>query len=78
MKTTNENNQNYKVGDKVKLNDGFDKEGKPVIREYTISKPSSIRRNEDRLNDEEFYLTSPGTIGFDVSKKWLSENAITK
>ena len=78
MKAIIANNQNYKVGDKVKLNDGFDKEGKPVIREYTISKPSSIRRNEDRLNDEEFYLTSAGTIGFDVSKKWLSENAITK
>lgn len=62
-----------KVGDKVKLEDGFDKDGKPVIREYTISKPG-MRGSGNRLKEGEYYLTSPGTMGFDVTEEWLSEN----
>ena len=63
------------IGDKVKLQDGYDKNCTPVYRVYTVTKPG-MRRSEDSLKEGELYLTSPGTIGFDVSEKWLSENAI--
>ena len=67
--------EQFKIGDKVKLEDGYDKSGNPVIREYTITKPG-MRRSEDRLQEGELYLTSPGTIGFDVTLEWLKENRI--
>lgn len=63
----------FKIGDKVKLEDGYDKNGKPVIREYTVTKPG-LRRAGEYLKQGEVYLTSPGTIGFDVTIDWLKQN----
>lgn len=66
--------ESFKIGDKVKLY-GYDKEGRVVVDEYTISKPG-MRASGDRLKDNELYLTAPGEIGFDVSIDWLNKNAI--
>ena len=62
-------NEEYKIGDKVKLDDN----GKTRI--YTVTKPG-LRHPTERLKDGEVYLTAPGTIGFDVDIEWLKKNQI--
>lgn len=69
------NTDSFKIGDKVKLQDGYDESGKPVVREYTVTQPGS-RAAGDRLKDNELYLTSPGVMGFDASIDWLNKNVI--
>jgi len=66
---------NFQIGDKVKLQDGYNNDGTPKYREYTISK-TGLRGSGERINDTEYYLTSPGTIGFDATAEWINSNKI--
>ena len=59
----------FKIGDKIKLDDN----GK--VRVYTITKPG-MRKGNERPKEDEFYLTSPGTIGFDATADWIRKNQI--
>ena len=63
--------EEFKVGDKVQLDD----DGK--VRTYTITKPG-MRKGNERAKEGEFYLTSPGAIGFDASADWIKKNQINK
>ncbi len=63
--------EEFKIGDKVQLDD----DGK--VRTYTITKPG-MRKGNERVKEEEFYLTSPGTIGFDATADWIRKNQINK
>ena len=70
-RTKMENGGNIMIGDKIKLDDDG------VIRIYTVTNPG-MRRPNERLREGEFYLTSPGVIGFDASAEWIKENRIDK
>lgn len=65
----------FQIGDKVKLQDGYNNDGTTKYREYTISKPG-LRGSDERINDTEYYLTSPGAIGFDATAEWINSNKI--
>ena len=54
-----------KVGNKIKLEDGFNNNGMPVVREYTIKKAIAAG---------EYYLVASGVIGFTASEDWLVTN----
>lgn len=56
------------VGTEIKFDDEPD-------RIYKIAKPSSVRRNEDKLKSGEIYITSPGVIGMDIDSEYLNEHA---
>lgn len=57
----------FKLGDKFEIDGDI----------YTISK-SGMRRPEDRLGKDEYYLTCPGRICLDLSAEFLRKQKRVK